>query len=756
MKMQAPTLSTNKRSEKKLLALVPLFLTLFFAVNNFAWLKLNQLPPVDDEAFHLDESLQFMQILSHPSWDIVARLSKVMAMQYPPIFPFGAALWGFLFGNSILSLCMFNILFVAGIFFCLYLIGCNFGNPRAGALAAFLLAFYPMFFRMSRMFMLETALCFTVLLTLLLLLRTEGFRGRRESFWAGVSLGLGLLTKTPYIIFVGGAVVWTFLGSFLKESPSMRKRIRINAMIFLAVGAFIAVPWYAMNFKNKLAAFHWSALNQLAVNKEMSVLSWQSLFYYIDLLLSEQTYLFFTGIFIVAIIILRKSVLRETRYYNFLCVWILVPYAILTLFPVKFYYYTLPYLPAIALFSAFGILEVKKRLLRKGFLFLIIAVGVFQFFDLSYLNYAEEYPVLRTCMYAPRRGDFQIDELFRDMSKSFRGGRLRLGAYTFDGNEIERQDLAVGDHFVLANPATLKIYAKWKNIPCEIVDMRYGPEAEAKNQVDFIVSLTKLEDADIPYLRKQNFTLLNDYVMPDGSLGYLYRSKSSPRVIAPAQPKILQEIKGHLNGRLDVVLSGSAWKVLWKGNEITKGLSVYTSYRSFGQWYDSMQCRWEMRKVSEEEFLAVGWNNPVLQTWHFKREGDRISWKVTMRVDAMLKLEREQANIMLSSDYKKWEASDGDGAFPAAFNRDYHGDWQALHIMDPRPDKAVSVTGDGAGLPSVSFYCTHPRNGMKGIVINSDDQFEGRVLQYSVKHGPFYYVRPGEYEYFSGYFLIRE
>ena len=310
---------------------------------------------------------------------------------------------------------------------------------------------------------------------------------------------------------------------------------------------------------------------------------------------------------------------------------------------------------------------------------------------------------------------------------------------------------------MLANPATLKIYAKWGNIPCQIVDMRYGPNAEAKNQVDFIVSLARLEDAEIPHLKKENYILINDYLMPDGSIGYLYGSRISPQVILPADPKVLQATEDHLNGRLDIVLRGNAWTVFWKGRQITKGLSVYTSYRSYGKWRDSMQGWWEVSRVNGDELLAVERSGlPVVQIWHFRREGDRIFWKVTMRVNSLLKLEREQANIMLPADYKHWEAPGSAGSFPASFNSDYGGDWQALHIMDPRPDNAISVKGDGAGLPGVSFYCTHPRKGMKGIVINSDDQFEGRVLQYVVKHGPFYYVLPGEYEYFSGYFLIGE
>jgi hypothetical protein len=54
------------------------------------------------------------------------------------------------------------------------------------------------------------------------------------------------------------------------------------------------------------------------------------------------------------------------------------------------------------------------------------------------------------------------------------------------------------------------------------------------------------------------------------------------------------------------------------------------------------------------------------------------------------------------------------------------------------------------------FYCTRSREGMQGAVINSDDQFRGRVLQYVIKHSPIHFVLPGEYEYFSGYFLIED
>lgn len=171
-----------------------------------------------------------------------------------------------------------------------------------------------------------------------------------------------------------------------------------------------------------------------------------------------------------------------------------------------------------------------------------------------------------------------------------------------------------------------------------------------------------------------------------------------------------------------------------------------------------MHSFWETKKLGEKEILATEYSRdaPVIQIWRFRLEGNRIYWTVEMQANSMIKLEREQANIMLSGAYRTWSTSESAGYFPEGFNTDYGGDWQSLSTLEPRPDKRITALGDNVHLPTVSFYCTYPRNTMRGAIINSDDQFKGRVLQYVLKHGPLHFIAWCRYTYFQGYFLIEE
>ena len=599
------------------------------------------------------------------------------------------------------------------------------------------------------MFMIEIALTFMVSATVLVLLYTDGFKNRKASILAGVILGLGLLTKQKYIVFVVGPIAWIFLSSYLSANNKARRLAIINLLIFSAIGVFIALPWYLFDFFERLEFIKSCAFNQLFVPEEMSVSSIRSFFYYLSELKNWQIFPFFFFILIVSLII---AVRDKKRIYLFL-VWIIVPYSILTLFPNKFFYYTLPYLPAVAYICSNSILGLGNIKIRRMAVVLVLFIGLYQFFNFSYFRTELHSKILATSKYAPRQGDY-TDELLADINKNSKGEKLLIGFYGIEANEVSKKNLELQDNYCLVNAEWLKLYFRLKGIKHELFNLKFKPA-----KVNFIITFKRLEYIDMKYFPKNDYVLQNIFVMADSSFIYLYKLITLPQDTLQVQPQKKQEDATQLSdGNIKLKLEDNTWKIFWQDKEITKNLSIYTSFFLGSNWCDSEQSQWETVKLNEKAIMAIERSRcaPVFQIWYFKLDGNRIYWNVEMQVKKNIRLSREQANVMLSESYAKWLSPQAGGLFPSGFNVDYGGDWQTLQAFKVLPNSYVGALGDGNLLPSVYFYCTYPRKNMVGNVINSDDLFSGRVLQYVVKHNRSQSIPPGRYEYFQGYFLIQE
>lgn len=226
-------------------------LTLFHALNNWTWLVRNVTWTGWDKPRHLAWSLNYAQMLSHPS---VTSLFDVMVSDpiRPAVFPASAAIMYGLFGRSADVAVMTNVIYLAIVLAATYGIGQRWGGRRLGLVSVALLAFFPMFYSMSRYFYLEFALTAMVTLSVYLLLTTDGFQRRGMSLLFGLSLGLGLLTKRTFAVFAVGPVLAVVLTSGLLPAfwQRLRRRPRIywkKALVALLGGLAPAAIWYLPN-----------------------------------------------------------------------------------------------------------------------------------------------------------------------------------------------------------------------------------------------------------------------------------------------------------------------------------------------------------------------------------------------------------------------------------------------------------------------------------------------------------------------------
>ena len=247
--------SSGKSKNGWLMRLAPWLLVgglvLFHALNNWLWLSENVTSTGWDKPRHLAQSVHYAHLLSSPSLQSLFAL-MTGDMIRPPLFPASAALLYGLFGRTADIATMVNVIYLALALGATYGLGQRWGGRRLGMVSVALLAFFPMFYSMSRYFYLEFSLLAMVALTVYLLLATDGFRRRGLSLLFGLSLGLALLTKRTSAVFIAGPVIVVVLASGLLPSlwQRLKQRPRLywkKALIAVAVGFVPAALWYWPN-----------------------------------------------------------------------------------------------------------------------------------------------------------------------------------------------------------------------------------------------------------------------------------------------------------------------------------------------------------------------------------------------------------------------------------------------------------------------------------------------------------------------------
>jgi hypothetical protein len=204
--------------------------------------------------------------------------------------------------------------------------------------------------------------------------------------------------------------------------------------------------------------------------------------------------------------------------------------------------------------------------------------------------------------------------------------------------------------------------------------------------------------------------------------------------------------------KLRFVFDRGRGRIFWGKEELTAGLSAFSSVRSQGIWYDSYQASWDINSKNEEAISLTGyWPNLALsQTWEIRLLGRKsISWKIDMGITEELSLDLGQANLMLSNKYKFWRIP---GENKGEFLNEYTKDYDILPFRfwyGNCPDKGIIV--DGKDVIPVEFKCASSCDNFKSIVENTDCLYEARLLQYQKK---FFLLKPGMYPYFEGVIRI--
>lgn len=529
--------------------LILLFLLiLFYAINNYIWLNLNEFPPFAGEAYHLLKGLDHLNILTHPHKHMFPALIKISNYR-PPLFPISMAVSNIIWGNSRVVSTMTNIFFAGILFFSLYFMGKKMQDRNAGLLAAFIVAMYPFVFGLSRMARDNFASMALVCLSLSCLVYTEGLKRFFPVILLGLFLGLGVLTRFTFIFFVIGPIIITAAIAILNKTSSVtsRKNIILNLSLATVIAILLGSIWFLPNFSLMLKNYlEFLYLPKYPVSLAPKLFSLESFTFYLKGLINGQISPLFVILFLIGLITILKKGKSNPLFFS----WVVVTYIIFSLIMNKEVRETSEYLPAFALTTSMGILSIEKQWLKRCLIYIIIFGGLAQYFIVSYTTPSSAgiklsffkagtreglagpsylHPINEVFFYYPRKGDWQISKIISVIQKesSVYGNDATIGvtdAYIeiktdwYDNSKVGSWH----ENFVAANVNAINYFLRVNGLFYKVIGLsRHAEGWRESPSLDFIISVNKIEI--LAPLIFREYKLILQANVPDGSPIYVYK-----------------------------------------------------------------------------------------------------------------------------------------------------------------------------------------------------------------------------------------
>jgi hypothetical protein len=503
-----------------------------------------------DQSLHLTLALQYSKLLE---------AGKVMEMiglsgYYPPLYHL-STIPLYVFGISEDSSIFVNFLYLAILLVSVYGIGRILFDKKTGLLAAFIISCYPFIIAYERDYMLELALVSLISLSLFFLLKSDNFQNRTYSVLFGIALACSLLIKWSAIIFLIVPMAYLLINNSRKcaycgkPSIEVRQGMRgfcsqkhadkynksdsgervhpaLNFSIAIVVAFVIAGIWYLPNINEvigNLLFFSGAQTSQPGMlEKDQSVLSFQSLSYYSSAVYS-QIYLFFTILLVIGIIfLLLDKTIRDKAAFFMLS--ILFPYLFFTLVRNKDTRYTAPLLVFFAVVSAFWVFRIDTRVQR----IVVAIIAIVCVVQVSALTFGV--PGFNTSLLpsqAPNDENWMVPDAIyaiRDSLPTSANHRITvvvLPDYPYvNGRTYEYYAELNNAPFVVYNGAYIPLQSFEKFLPSfDYIIYKEGGALSSGPYDETVIELYRLFE-----IKKDNFEAIREIPLPDNSTLIIFKN----------------------------------------------------------------------------------------------------------------------------------------------------------------------------------------------------------------------------------------
>ena len=360
---------------------------IFLEITTFYWIKLDTGPPWWDQAWYLENSQRFYYVLKEQGFSSLGKEVVSVFQIKPPLISLLPLPFYFIFGNTEMAAMGVNLFFIPVFCIFLFLLVKKIIGEKEALLAVLFTSTMPLVYGLSRQFLVEYSLMAIVVLWLYLLIQSDYFQKPIYNLLLGIFLGLGLLLRVYFPLFI--------LGPFLVILYGRLKKGRLfglatNLGIIFLLAAFITYPWYSQNIS---AAFQYAiSASWGAISKRYSygnIFSFQTVSTYWGMMINEaiSTYYFllFSVLFLIFIwfLIVKKRQIKFSTPFYFVISWFLIPFFLFTFAQNKSTNHPLPILPPIGIMGSVLFFKVfnKRAIFVLPFTLLF---PIFLFFYISY------------------------------------------------------------------------------------------------------------------------------------------------------------------------------------------------------------------------------------------------------------------------------------------------------------------------------------------------------------------------------------
>lgn len=305
------------------------------------WLAIDRRPPVWDSANHLESALHCRRDLA--AGDVRAVFGR--SSFYPPLVPCTAGLVFAVLPSDVAfgEVAMYAFLGLG--MAATYVIGRRFAGGGGGVVAATLFGTAPAILFYALSFQLDVPLAGMVAAFLAALLASEHFQHRGWTLATGVLLGLGMLTKPPFLVHIAPAGLLILAGI-------RGRRGWLHAFVAALLGGLVALPWYGPRALGLLTQVQNRSFKQAQEQGFPEALSPASLAYY------PLNFPVYFGV--IAVLLLFVGLVAALRRRHWFLLAGLAPFVGFLFLQNKQIRYVLPLLPMAAVVGGLGFAALPR------------------------------------------------------------------------------------------------------------------------------------------------------------------------------------------------------------------------------------------------------------------------------------------------------------------------------------------------------------------------------------------------------------
>jgi hypothetical protein len=241
-----------------------LFFLLAYIAVTFTYLRAHTVPPRWDDSMYLEHSeIIFNAFHGHETYNPVyftlATLDKfnlvslylhLMGGGHAPLLTLLPVPSYFLFGTGFPGIAITFLLLILTFNLIFYRVVSEIWDKPTALLAVVITSTMPLTVGLSRYFLVEYGLMILITLWVYLQIKSNHFREARHNILMGIILGLGMLMKVSFPLYIIGSILWG-LAFVFAEIRFDKKIVNVfrNGLIILLVGIVLMSTWYVPNIK---------------------------------------------------------------------------------------------------------------------------------------------------------------------------------------------------------------------------------------------------------------------------------------------------------------------------------------------------------------------------------------------------------------------------------------------------------------------------------------------------------------------------